>query len=77
MQENYIKEIEFEKINDKDYHNQLKKDIEKVKNNLEMYYNNMQMVEDKNLVDYYTYKIKSEEAQYDFLIGEAKKNTKK
>ena len=33
----------------------------------------MQFAEDRNLVDYYTYRIKAEEAQYDFLLKEAKK----
>lgn len=47
--------------------------IENVKNTLYRDYKNMQFIEDRNLVDYYTYKIKAEEAQYDFLIQEAKK----
>jgi len=73
MQEKYIKEIKIDAGLESDSYKELMKNIETVKLNLEMYYNNMQMVEDKNLVDYYTYKIKSEEAQYNFLIGEAKK----
>ena len=56
-----------------DTYKELMNNIEKVKKTLERDYNNMQFIEDKNLVDYYTYKIKSEEAQYDYLIREAKK----
>lgn len=47
--------------------------IKITKKNLERDYNNMQFIKDENLTDYYTYKIKSEEAKYDYLIKEAKK----
>lgn len=56
-----------------DTYKELMANIDKIKKSLERNYNNMQFVEDRNLVDYYTYKIKAEEAQYDFLIREAKK----
>lgn len=56
-----------------DSYKELMGNIEKVKKNLERDYNNLQFIEDRNLVDYYTYKIKSEEAQYDYLLKEAKK----
>ncbi len=52
---------------------ELMTNLEKVKKNLERDYNNLQFIEDRNLVDYYTYRIKSEEAQYDYLLQEAKK----
>lgn len=47
--------------------------IEKIKQTLKSDYNNMQYIEDASLLDYYTYKIKSDEAQYDYLIQQAKK----
>ena len=56
-----------------DRYKELMSNIENVKNTLYRDYKNMQFIEDRNLVDYYTYKIKAEEAQYDFLIQEAKK----
>ena len=56
-----------------DRYRELMSNIENVKKTLDRDYKNMQFIEDRNLVDYYTYKIKSEEAQYDFLIKEAKK----
>lgn len=56
-----------------DTYKELMSNIEKVQKNLERDYNNLQFIEDRNLVDYYTYKIKSEESQYDYLLKEAKK----
>ncbi len=47
--------------------------IEKIKQTLKSDYNNMQYIEDESLLDYYTYKIKSDQAQYDYLIKQAKK----
>lgn len=72
LEKGYIKEINISDGNSTS-HQQLMKNIEIVKRNLERDYNNMQFIEDENLVDYYTYKIKSEEAQYDYLIKQAKK----
>ncbi len=65
-----MKVIDRSKINT---YEELMKHIDKVKKNLERDYNNMQFTEDENLVDYYTYRIKSEEAKYDYLLKEAKK----
>lgn len=73
MEKDFIKEIKVIDRSEADTYKELLNNIENVKKNLERYYNNMQFVEDRNLVDYYTYKIKSEEAQYDYLIREAKK----
>ena len=56
-----------------DSYKELMNHIENIKKVLEKDYHNMQFVEDRDLVDYYTYKIKAEEAQYDYLIKEAKK----
>ncbi len=73
MEKDFIKEmkvIDRSKINT---YEELMKHIDKVKKNLERDYNNMQFTEDENLVDYYTYRIKSEEAKYDYLLKEAKK----
>lgn len=73
MEDGFIKEIKITDIAGTDSYEQLQKYIESAKNILENDYKNMQFVEDKDLIDYYTYKIKSEQAKYDFLIREAKK----
>ena len=65
-----MKVIDRSKINT---YEELMKQIDKFKKNLERDYNNMQFTEDENLVDYYTYRIKSEDAKYDYLLKEAKK----
>lgn len=73
MEKDFIKEIKVLDRSNVDTYKELINNIESVKKSLEKDYNNMQFIEDKDLVDYYTYKIKSEEAQYDYLIKEAKK----
>ena len=73
MKKDFIKEMKVMDRGKVDTYKELMNNIEKVKTNLEIDYNNMQFAEDRNLVDYYTYKIKAEEAKYDFLLKEAKK----
>lgn len=73
MEEDFIKEMKVMDRKDVNTYQELMNNIEKVKKNLERDYNNLQFIEDKNLVDYYTYRIKAEEAQYDYLLQEAKK----
>lgn len=73
MKKDFIKEMKIMDRGKVDTYKELMNNIEKVKVNLEIDYNNMQFAEDRNLVDYYTYKIKAEEAKYDFLLKEAKK----
>ena len=73
LEKDFIKEVKVVDRSNVDTYKELMTNIEKIKKSLERNYNNMQFVEDRNLVDYYTYKIKAEEAQYDYLIKEAKK----
>lgn len=73
LNNDFIKEVKLMDRNQIDRYKELMNNIENVKKTLDRDYKNMQFIEDRNLVDYYTYKIKSEEAQYDFLIKEAKK----
>lgn len=47
-----------------------------VKNSLGNMYNNLQFA-DSDLIDYYTYQIKAEEAKYNYLIKQAKKKNLK
>lgn len=73
LEEDFIKEIKVTDRSNVDTYQELMGNIENIKKNLERDYKNMQFIEDQNLVDYYTYKIKSEEAQYDYLLKEAKR----
>lgn len=73
MEEDFIKEMNVIDRSEADTYKELMGNIENIKRNLERDYKNMQFIEDRNLVDYYTYKIKAEEAQYDYLIKEAKR----
>ena len=51
---------------------ELLKSIKFVKTTLGNMYNNLQFA-DSDLIDYYTYQIKAEEAKYNYLIKQAKK----
>ena len=73
MEKDFIKEAKFTDEKSINTYQELMDNIEKIKKSLERDYNNMQFIEDSSLVDYYTYKIKSDQAKYDFLIKEAKK----
>ena len=73
MEKDFIKEMKVIEHKNVDTYRELLNNIDKVKRNLETDYQNLQLIEDKNLVDNYTYRIKAEEAQYDYLIQEAKK----
>ena len=72
MRKLYIKEEKTSDSEENTYTN-LIKDLNVIKNNLECDYKNLQCVSDEKLLDYYTYKIKSDESKYDFLIKELKK----
>ena len=63
MREEFIKEDKILEITEEERKREILKSLKKVKNNLMNSYNNMQYAEG-DLVDYYKYKIKSEEAQY-------------
>lgn len=77
MYSEFIKEES--KILDKDEFEQnreLLQNIILVKNALGNMYNNLQFA-DSDLIDYYTYQIKAEEAKYNYLIKQAKKKNLK
>lgn len=73
LEKDFIKEMKVIDRSKVDTYKELMGNIENIKKNLETDYKNLQFIEDRNLVDYYTYKIKAQEAQYDYLIKEAKK----
>lgn len=73
MENFYIKEVSIISQNKLNDYQEILKNIDNVKRNLQKHYNNFQFIQDEKLIDYYTYKIKSEEAKYDYLVSEAKK----
>jgi len=47
-------------------------EITQVESSLSAIYNNMQYAEENEMVDYYTFKLKSEQAKHDFLMKKIK-----
>lgn len=75
MREEFIKEEKiFDEVNI-DIKQELINGLNNVKNSLKSSYNNMKYAEG-DLVDYYIYKIKSEEAQYAYLLKKIKEEQK-
>ena len=58
--------------NEVEKNRELLQSIRVVNNTLGNMYNNLQFA-DSDLIDYYTYQIKAEEAKYNYLIKQAKK----
>ncbi len=73
MEEEFIKEMKVTNQAQANSYEELMSNLEKTKRNLEADYANLQYIDDQSLVDYYTYKIKSDQAQYDYLIKQAKR----
>lgn len=73
MEEEFIKEINVTSKEQGSSYQELMNNLEKIRRNLEADYANLQYIDDQSLVDYYTYKIKSDQAQYDYLIKQAKR----
>lgn len=73
MEKEFIKETKVVDGKAINRYQDLMNHIEKIKQTLKSDYNNMQYIVDESLLDYYTYKIKSDQAQYDYLIQQAKK----
>ena len=72
MHSEFVKEFEITEKNEDEKNYELLQNIREVKNNLQNMHNNMQFA-DSDLIDYYTYQIKAEEAKYNYLIKQAKK----
>lgn len=49
-------------------------EISQVESSLSAIYNNMQYAEDMEMVDYYVFKLKSEQAKHDFLMKKIREN---
>ena len=72
MQSEFIKEFKIEDKTEEEKNIELIDTIKFVKKSLNNMYNNLQYA-DSDLIDYYTYQIKAEEAKYNYLIKQAKK----
>lgn len=72
MSNEFYKEFKIEDKTEEEKEKELIEAIRKVKIELKNMYNNLQYA-DSDLIDYYTYQIKAEEAKYNYLIKQAKK----
>lgn len=72
MYSEFVKEFPIPDKSDTEKDTELLKSIQSVKEKLNNMYNNLQFA-DSDLIDYYTYEIKAEEAKYNYLIKQAKK----
>ena len=71
MREEFIKEEKILNKSEEDIKIELLNGIKNVKNSLKSSYNNIKYAEG-DLVDYYIYKIKAEEARYAYLLKKIK-----
>lgn len=72
MYSEFSKEFKIEDKTEEEKNIELVDEIKNIKNSLANMYNNLQYA-DSDLIDYYTYQIKAEEAKYNYLIKQAKK----
>lgn len=72
MYEEFVKEFPIIELSEFEKDSELLKNIDLVKNTLNNMYRNVQFA-DGDLIDYYAYRIKAEEAKYGYLIKQAKK----
>ena len=49
-------------------------EITQVESSLSVIYNNMAYIEEPEMVDYYIFKLKAEQAKHDFLMKQIKEN---
>ena len=71
MREEFIKEEKILNKSEEDIKLELLNGLKSVKNSLKSSYNNIKYAEG-DLVDYYIYKIKAEEARYAYLLKKIK-----
>ena len=72
MEEDYIKEQKIKEITQKQKEEELIKSVMKTKLELEVARNNFEYAEDE-LIDYFAYQIKANQAKLDYLLGKIKK----
>ena len=71
MYDEFIKETKIKDRTEEEKEFELIENIKFVKNTLNNMYRNLQFA-DGDLIDYFTYQIKAEEAKYNYLIKKAK-----
>lgn len=71
MYDDFVREVKIENKTDLEKRQELIDSIKFVKKSLENMYKNLEFA-DGDLIDYFTYQIKAEEAKYDYLIKKAK-----
>lgn len=71
MKDMFVKESKIEDLSNLEKKNELKDSIKRSKIILMNMHNNLKYAEGE-LIDYYIYQIKAEEAKYDYLIKKAK-----
>lgn len=76
MREEFIKESKILDKSDEERELDLYEEIEISKKKLKAYYENMNFATG-NLIDYYTYQIKAEQAKFAYLIKEVKNKMEK
>ena len=72
MQEKFVRETKILELQEEEKKLELLKGVDETRNNLRNMYHNMQFAE-SDLIDYYTYQIKAEEAKYNYLLKQIKK----
>lgn len=72
MSDEFYREFKIVDMTEEEKEIELIEAIKSVKKDLKNMYNNLQYA-DSDLIDYYTYQIKAEEAKYSYLIKQAKK----
>lgn len=72
MYSDFVREFKIVDKNEEEKDEELLQSIREVKSTLSNMHNNIQYA-DSDLIDYYTYQIKAEEAKYNYLIKQAKK----
>ena len=75
MREEFIKETKIVDKSEEEKKIDLYQEIEVSKKKLKAYYENLNFASG-NLIDYYTYQIKAEEAKFSYLIKEIRNNLK-
>ena len=72
MYSEFVKEVKITDKNDEQKDEELLMTIKEVRDTLLNMHNNLQFA-NSDLIDYFTYQIKAEEAKYNYLIKQAKK----
>lgn len=76
MREEFVKETKIIDRSEDEHNQDVLKELEASKKRLMSFHENINFV-DGNLIDYYTYQIKAEEAKYGYLLNRVKEIQKR